>query len=441
MTARAACGSVRLTVASATRRVDLLLPDAVPVAELVPELARSIGLLDRATASAGYRLLTTAGQELRADTGLAAQGVRDGGLLTLAAVDGAAPPVDDDPAEVMAEVVERDLAPWGERHGRAAAWCAGTLAALLGAAGLLLERGSPVAGSTAAVVAAAFVLGGVLTSRSGRGAGAAVALGVLGTAYAAVAGTVLVPGAGGSAAPAAGGPVLAAGLVCLVGFRAGRASALPAVVVGALLLATWPIGRGTGLGPAVLLSAALVLAVLAGAAFPGVALAVTGATRRHLADAGDAPVDRARLASDARLAHEILLGLSATVGVLLVLVAPLAASLGVAGAILAVLCCLATLLRARRRSGAHVLVALVPGLVGLAAAVGTAWWLDRDWRPALALLCCLVGGLVVAGATCPRLPTTSPGLGRLGDLTEAAAVLALLPLLLVAMGVLGAVGP
>ena len=34
----AASGLVRVTVASGTRRVDLVLPGAVPVAELVPEL-------------------------------------------------------------------------------------------------------------------------------------------------------------------------------------------------------------------------------------------------------------------------------------------------------------------------------------------------------------------------------------------------------------------
>ena len=51
-----ASGLVRVTVASGTRRVDLVLPGAVPVAELVPELARSVGLLDPVTVYGGYRL-------------------------------------------------------------------------------------------------------------------------------------------------------------------------------------------------------------------------------------------------------------------------------------------------------------------------------------------------------------------------------------------------
>jgi len=57
-----ASGLVRVTVASGTRRVDLVLPGAVPVAELVPELARSVGLLDATTVYGGYRLVTVDGR-------------------------------------------------------------------------------------------------------------------------------------------------------------------------------------------------------------------------------------------------------------------------------------------------------------------------------------------------------------------------------------------
>ena len=45
----AGAGLVRVTVISASRRVDLVLPGAICVAELVPELARSVGLLDAGT--------------------------------------------------------------------------------------------------------------------------------------------------------------------------------------------------------------------------------------------------------------------------------------------------------------------------------------------------------------------------------------------------------
>ena len=43
-----------------------MLPGSVPLAELVPELARSVGLLDAATVYGGYRLVTRDGRELDA---------------------------------------------------------------------------------------------------------------------------------------------------------------------------------------------------------------------------------------------------------------------------------------------------------------------------------------------------------------------------------------
>src|SRR6476661_10821669 len=99
-----ASGLVRVTVASGTRRVDLVLPSAVPVAELVPELARSVGLLDAATVYAGYRLVSMDGRELSSDAGLAIQGVEDGGVITVAAgVEDPAPRVYDDVVEAMAD--------------------------------------------------------------------------------------------------------------------------------------------------------------------------------------------------------------------------------------------------------------------------------------------------------------------------------------------------
>jgi hypothetical protein len=63
-------GLVRVTVASGARRVDLVLPGSVPVAELVPELARSVGVLDAVTVYGGYRLVTQDGRELAGDAGL-----------------------------------------------------------------------------------------------------------------------------------------------------------------------------------------------------------------------------------------------------------------------------------------------------------------------------------------------------------------------------------
>ena len=72
----------------------------------------------------------------------------------------------------------------------------------------------------------------------------------------------------------------------------------------------------------------------------------------RLWNAQPAAIDPARIVAGVRLGHEILVALSASVGLLLVLTAPLAVSLGRAGTLLAVLASLVLMLRTRQyRSG------------------------------------------------------------------------------------------
>jgi hypothetical protein len=138
------------------------------------------------------------------------------------------------------------------------------------------------------------------------------------------------------------------------------------------------------------------------------------------------------------MAHEILVAVSATVGLLLVLIAPLAVSLGLAGSILTVLCCLVVMLRTRQyRTGPEVLVGLVSGIVGLLSAAVTAIWLYPDWRPTISVVLAATGALLLAVTLLPQTPSVRRG--RLGDLAESVALLALLPVTLVAVGVYSAI--
>uniref|UniRef100_UPI003514DC5A EsaB/YukD family protein n=1 Tax=Nocardioides sp. TaxID=35761 RepID=UPI003514DC5A len=138
-TSPATSGLVRVTVTSGTRRVDLVLPGAIPVAELLPELARAVGLLDPTTVHGGYRVVTADGRRLSPESGLTLQGVEDGGLLTVSAgVDEPAPRVYDDVVEAMTDVVENDLQPWRPDAGRRTALVAAALALALAAAARLV---------------------------------------------------------------------------------------------------------------------------------------------------------------------------------------------------------------------------------------------------------------------------------------------------------------
>jgi hypothetical protein len=121
-----------------------------------------------------------------------------------------------------------------------------------------------------------------------------------------------------------------------------------------------------------------------------------------------------------------------------VLLAPLAASLGPAGALVAMLACVAMMLRARlRHSRAEVLTGLGGGVLGLLVTAGAVLWLEPSWRPGAALA--LAGsGLAVLGLGLIR-PGATVRAARLADLAETTALLSLPPALVVATGVLTSV--
>jgi len=443
-----ASGLVRVTVTSGTRRVDLALPGAVPVAELVPELARSVGLLDARTVYGGYRVVTRDGRELATGSGLVSQGVEDGGLVTVAArVDDEPRRVYDDVVEAMADVVERDLELWDAAAGRRTAWWSAFLLLLLAAASLLTQHGSEIAAASTVTGAVLLVLGAVVVSRTRGEAGIAVTVAVLGCVYAATAGLMLAWGTPffGTPVAAAGGGALATGLAAAVGLSEGRTLLLPPVVVGAVFLATGLVVRATTYDPALILTTALALVVIAGSVFPWLALGATGtgvdpplspADLTHRADS----IDPVRVRADARVAHEILVAVSATVGVLLVLVAPLAVSLGPAGTTVAVLACVVVMLRTRQyRIGAEVLVGLVSGVLGLVSTAVSVLWLHPGWRPPAAVALAFAGAVLLALAVLPQ--SGSVRRGRLGDLVETLALLAVLPALVTASGVVSSILP
>ncbi|QZY29333.1 type VII secretion integral membrane protein EccD [Nocardioides coralli] len=440
-----ASGLVKVTVTSGTRRVDLVVPAAVPVAELLPELARSVGLLDGPTVYGGYRLVTPEGRELAPDASLTMQGVEDGVVLAVAAgVDDEPPRVYDDVVEAMTDVVERDLRPWQPAAGRRTALGAAALLLALGAVALLIQTGA-VAATAAALVALGLLAGAVVLSRAQDEPEAAVAVAWMGSGYAAVAGLLLAGGDGPAGAPMAyaGAGALLAGLVALVGLGAGRPLAIPPVVVGSIFVATGLVMQVAAFDAGVVLTTVLVLVVVAGSVFPWLALGATGTRVDQLYTVADITADphdveAAAVGTDARVAHEILVAVTGTVGLLLVLVAPLAVGLGLWGTLTALMCCGVVMLRTRQyRVGSEVLVGLVSGVLGLATIATAVLWLHPGWRPTAAVALAAVGAVLLVATLLPGTPSVRRG--RLGDVAETVALVSLPPLLVLATGVFSAI--
>jgi hypothetical protein len=175
-----------------------------------------------------------------------------------------------------------------------------------------------------------------------------------------------------------------------------------------------------------------------GSVLPWLAIGATGTSVEQLYSHADitrepAPVDPRVVREDALVGHEILLAVSATVGALLVLTAPLAVTLGLAGTLIAVACCGVVMLRTRQyRTGSEVLVGLASGILGLVTTAGAVLVVHPDWRATVAVVLAAAGALLLAGTFVPG--SASVRRGRLADVAEVTALVALVPLLVLAVG-------
>jgi hypothetical protein len=132
-------GHCRVTVVAPTRRVDVALPEDVPLAELLPEILRLAGdPLPTPTAVAaaltGYVLTGEDGTALDTSVTLTDQGVVHGGVLRLRRADDTPEPaVHDDIADAVAEAVIAGGAQWSTAALRVTALAVVAVASALGA--------------------------------------------------------------------------------------------------------------------------------------------------------------------------------------------------------------------------------------------------------------------------------------------------------------------
>lgn len=359
---------LRVSVVAGARRLDVAVPPALPVAELVPGLARRLGVVSYD----GLRLCTVTGSALADAPGLAPQAVVDGAVLTLAPVP-PPPLVHDDHAEALATAAPPREPP----HWPASA--AAALLLLLGALSVATV-GDARAG---AVVALLLLAGGITLGRVAPGP--AIVAVTAASAYAAVAAGTLAselrPGAGVAWA-AGGGAALATASIAMAGLPGRRLRLLPVLVVAtAATVGAALSARSVPL--AIVAGVLLVVAVLGAVAVPWVAVGRISRPRGR--------VDPGRIAEEARVARELLVGLAVGLAVVQLTVTPVVAVHGLSGLALASCASALTVLRSRHHvSAAEVLPGLLAGGLGLLVTAGVALGMHESWRP--------VGSLVLAGA-------------------------------------------
>ncbi|MGA4543829.1 type VII secretion integral membrane protein EccD [Uniformispora flossi] len=453
-----ATGLVRVTIVAPDCRVDVALPEDVPIADLYPEILRLSGQTQTDGAPTGFHLRRMDGGVLDSARGLAAQAVHDGALLRFTPLaDTLPPPVYDDVVDSVAASVTADHRLWSPELLRRAALSGAAL--FLSLAPVALWR--TAAPHSAAGIAAA-VLALLLAAVAGVRArvyddpagGAVLGLGALPNAFYAGLGAI---------APHTGeGPGR-------VQFLAACGAAMIAATLVAVLVparnAAYVAGAGAGAGG--LLTA---LGLLAADTTPGRSAAVAGVTGLALVaflpawsvrlarlpigflppDApaaaratADDPVDHEALAARARAGHQMLTGL---VGACALVVASAALVTGYStdtwSRILTGALGIAVLARARLfRHTPQVTLLLAAGAAALVFLfTGIALHTDFDQAEAQAWLYGLPTalGLVFAliAATVPARGL-SPFWGRGLDILEGMLLTAVVPLCLAVLGVYG----
>ncbi|MDB5125739.1 MAG: eccD, partial [Mucilaginibacter sp.] len=134
MSTSTATGFCRVTVVAPDSRIDVALPEDVPLADVYPEVLRLSGQTLADGAPTGFHLVRRDGTVLDSSLPLLAQQVRDGDLLSLRPFADSLPPaVYDDVAEAIATAVSADRTLWGPGLMRGAGLIGGVvLLSLLG---------------------------------------------------------------------------------------------------------------------------------------------------------------------------------------------------------------------------------------------------------------------------------------------------------------------
>jgi len=477
----AATGFCRVTVVAPDSRIDVALPEDIPVADVYPEILRLTGQTQPVGTPTGYHLVRRDGTVLDGARTLADARVLDGEVLSLRPFAESLPPaVHDDVSDAVASAVTRDRHLWSDELLRVAGLIGGALLLLL--LGFVLWFADPVRHDMhglPGVVAGG--LGLLLTAFAGvrarvyadRASAVALGLGALPL--------LLIAGSGIVGPDAGQGPgklqfllgcvaVLIASVTLVVLTPSGDAPFVAAAFLAAVGTIATFLAIVTEASATEAASVCAPVAIGLVAFLPGLSarfarLPIGYASPRSATQddfdqdptqgANSEPLDAVRIAAQARRGHEMLLGL---VGGTSALVVASAAVLGfsdnVWGQLLALTTGLAMLIRARLfRYTSQVACALVAGLAAIALLLlGLALNPpvealselllhhdrgDLDLRT-IWLTAAVAGGAALITAVGLIVPTKglSPFWGRLLDLTETLVLLTLIPLCLAVLGVL-----
>lgn len=458
MTRAVSDGLARITVAAPQRRIDIALPQDVPVADLMSSLIRAAGesAADEAQKTGGWLLHRPDGAEIEQHRSLADQQVRDGEILHLVGRFTEWPEVDyDDLVDAIATGTRKSTRPWSGARTHTTGLVIGALALLIGFIWLLQSGPDwqpPGLMAFSAAVTLLFAAFGLSRSRPGD-TEAAVVTGTAGILFAGAGGLLILAGnqpwsgfdpwqyilASGCLLVAA---VLAVILVAqqIQYFVALAWIGFVGLIVGSLSLASH-IGvvdaAAIGITIVTVFTGAFPILSIRLGKLPVPALPTT--TDELLADEPQLPLERVH--GTVRRSDEILTGLLiGTSAVTLSGSIPLVASGMTSAWIFVALVAVTALLRARLFPTArHRIPLLVAGTGMLAAmAVALATSMSPFQRAMIVLpVLVVVALLVIAIGRYFSMHQPTPYVARIADILDVLCSLAIIPVMCLVIGLFG----
>ncbi|MFY1653085.1 type VII secretion integral membrane protein EccD [Solwaraspora sp. WMMB762] len=454
MVTQAGTGLARIAVVAPTRRIDLALPEHLPLVGLLPAVLRQADENPSdGTADGGWALRRTNGSTLDLNRTLAAQQVRDGETLHLLPRRTEWPELAyDDLMEAIAAGARRRGLPWTPAATRLTGLLTGAVLLLLALVAVVTAGGTGVAAGAALLgTAAVLVAVGVLLSRAMADSLAGAVLAALALPYAFVGGAVAL--AGGEPVTELGAPHLLVGsaVLTLTGVLgmlgvgdAGRVF-VAAIVTGVsgttgAVLAVGPLdgprAAAVLVAAVTLLLPALPLISVRAGKLPMPALPRTAEDLVR----DDPQPDRAEIYRATARADEVLTGLMFGTAVVAAAGSAVLTFSATVGAVLLVAVVTAgQLLRARLVSTIrHRVPLLASGLVGvgLLTLIGTGGMAAGTRLALLPVVLLVVALVLAAGMVYSRRPP-APRLARLGDGLDVVLQLAVVPVACAVLGLYG----
>lgn len=433
---------VRISVVHQERRVDLAIPGRLPLVEVLPGIARGLGVLDPSILHGGYRLTRADGTELEPTRGALAQGVDQGELLGLAlGTHIAAPKQYDDLVEAVIDATSSHHAAWKPEDAARTATAISLTFLALSAILLALQPRTGIAPAVISGAAAAVLLTVAASLSRLRQHDAGIAFGISASVFAALSGYLFVPPNldlwGYPLAAASAGAILAGGIAILTVKPPIELLALP-IAFGVIVALPASFVGITGMAPSGPYAIMVAVAAMLAGALPWLTLSSTrvrivSPTSESEIFAPPPPIDGAKVQARIDAGHRLLVAFRIAFAAAVLIAAPIVASANWTGTILTVIAGATLMFQSRQSARRASVLILLAGGTAIMAVSGLAAIVSHPDQAPILLISLLSATAIITGLTLLS-DRVRMRLGRLGDGCEVLFLALLLPLAAISAG-------